>query len=139
MKFAANGKFLASWGTPGKGRGEFDLPHSICIDKQGRVLVGDRENDRVQVFTADGKLLVTANVDGGDISLVDRETGKLLKRIPVGENPEFVHRVAKTNVQLTMADISRRRSIITGMEDQGQLAIAGALYDMKTGASEFLV
>jgi DNA-binding beta-propeller fold protein YncE len=57
MKFAANGKFLTSWGKPGKGRGEFDLPHSICIDKQGRVLVGDRENDRVQIFNADGKLL----------------------------------------------------------------------------------
>jgi len=40
--------------------------------------------------TADGKLLVTANVDGGDISLVDRETGKLLKRVPIGKNPEFV-------------------------------------------------
>jgi YVTN family beta-propeller protein len=40
--------------------------------------------------TSDGKLLVTANVDGGDLSLIDRETGKLLKRIPIGENPEFV-------------------------------------------------
>jgi YVTN family beta-propeller protein len=40
--------------------------------------------------TADGKLLVTANVDGGDISLVDRESGKLLKRVAVGKNPEFV-------------------------------------------------
>jgi len=40
--------------------------------------------------TADGKLLVTANVDGGDISLVDRQSGELLKRIPIGENPEFV-------------------------------------------------
>lgn len=40
--------------------------------------------------TADGKLLVTANVDGGDISLIDRESGKLISRIPVGENPEFV-------------------------------------------------
>ena len=40
--------------------------------------------------TADGKLLVTANVDGGDISLVDRESGKLLKRVRIGKNPEFV-------------------------------------------------
>ncbi len=40
--------------------------------------------------TRDGKLLVTANVDGGDLSLVDRKTGKLVKRIPIGENPEFV-------------------------------------------------
>lgn len=57
MKFAANGKFLASWGKPGKGRGEFDLPHSILVDAKGRVLVGDRENDRVQVFDSNGKLL----------------------------------------------------------------------------------
>ena len=40
--------------------------------------------------TADGKLLVTANGDDGDISVMDRKTGKLLKRIPIGENPEFV-------------------------------------------------
>lgn len=40
--------------------------------------------------TPDGKLLVTANVDGGDISVIDRESGELLKRIPIGENPEFV-------------------------------------------------
>ena len=40
--------------------------------------------------TADGKLLVTANVDGGDISLIDRTSGELLKRIPIGKNPEFV-------------------------------------------------
>lgn len=57
MKFAANGKFLDKWGRPGKGRGEFHLPHSIIIDAKGRVLVGDRENDRVQVFDSEGKLL----------------------------------------------------------------------------------
>lgn len=40
--------------------------------------------------TADGKLLITANGDDGDISVLDRKSGKLLKRIPVGKNPEFV-------------------------------------------------
>jgi len=57
LKFAANGKYLGQWGEPGKGPGQFNLPHSIVIDAQGRVLVGDRENDRVQVFDTDGKLL----------------------------------------------------------------------------------
>ncbi len=57
MKFNATGKFLKTWGKPGKGRGEFNLPHSIVVDLKGRVLVGDRENDRVQVFDAEGKLL----------------------------------------------------------------------------------
>jgi YVTN family beta-propeller protein len=40
--------------------------------------------------TADGKLLVTANGDDGDISVIDRVAGKVLKRIPIGKNPEFV-------------------------------------------------
>lgn len=56
MKFAANGKFLGQWGTPGKGPGEFNLPHSILVDATGRVLVGDRENDRVQIFDLEGNL-----------------------------------------------------------------------------------
>jgi DNA-binding beta-propeller fold protein YncE len=57
MKFAPNGKFLTSWGTAGKGPREFRLPHSIAIDAKGRILVGDRENDRVQIFDSEGKLL----------------------------------------------------------------------------------
>ena len=57
MKFAANGKYLGQWGEPGKGPGQFNLPHSIIIDDKNRVLVGDRENDRVQIFDREGKLL----------------------------------------------------------------------------------
>jgi DNA-binding beta-propeller fold protein YncE len=40
--------------------------------------------------TADGKLLITANRDGENISLLDRVSGKVLKNIHIGENPEFV-------------------------------------------------
>ncbi|MFN0039209.1 MAG: cytochrome D1 domain-containing protein [Burkholderiales bacterium] len=40
--------------------------------------------------TADGKLLVTANGEEGDVSLIDRVSGELVKRIPIGRNPEFV-------------------------------------------------
>ena len=41
-------------------------------------------------ITGDGKLLVTANGEDGDISVIDRESGQLVKRIPIGKNPEFV-------------------------------------------------
>ncbi len=41
-------------------------------------------------ITADGKMLVVANVDSGDITLLDRVTGKVIKHVPIGENPEFV-------------------------------------------------
>lgn len=41
-------------------------------------------------ISADGKLLITANREAGNISVIERETGKLLKQIAIGENPEFV-------------------------------------------------
>lgn len=41
-------------------------------------------------ITADGKTMVVANVDGGDITLIDRESGEIIKHIEIGENPEFV-------------------------------------------------
>lgn len=57
LKFTREGKLLKQWGTKGKGDGQFDLPHAVCLDAKGRVYVGDRENNRVQVFDADGKFL----------------------------------------------------------------------------------
>ena len=56
-KFSADAKYLFSWGEPGNAPGQFNLPHGVWIDRRGRVLVADRENDRVQVFDQDGKLL----------------------------------------------------------------------------------
>jgi DNA-binding beta-propeller fold protein YncE len=56
-KFSADGQHLFSWGEPGTGPGEFNLPHGVWIDRRGRLLVADRENDRVQVFDQQGKLL----------------------------------------------------------------------------------
>lgn len=40
--------------------------------------------------TADGKWLVTANGDDGNLSVIDRKSGKVLRHIAIGENPEFV-------------------------------------------------
>jgi DNA-binding beta-propeller fold protein YncE len=56
-KFSAEGKLLFTWGEPGKGPGQFFVPHSIAIDKNGQVLVADRHNNRVQVFDAKGKFI----------------------------------------------------------------------------------
>lgn len=57
LRFAASGKLIKTWGTPGTGPGEFDLPHAIVVDARERVLVGDRENNRIQIFDRDGALL----------------------------------------------------------------------------------
>jgi peptidylamidoglycolate lyase len=57
VKFDSTGKYLFEWGTKGSGVGQFDIPHAIDLDDHGNVYVADRENNRVQVFTADGKFL----------------------------------------------------------------------------------
>jgi hypothetical protein len=33
------------------------VPHTIALDSAGRVFVGDRSNNRIQIFDADGKFL----------------------------------------------------------------------------------
>ena len=59
VKFSAVGKFEFEWGTKGEGKGEFNLPHGIAIDSQGRVIVCDRENERLQLFDPRGGFLAT--------------------------------------------------------------------------------
>ena len=57
VKFSKDGTFIKAWGTGGPRRGEFNLPHSIAIDSQGRLFVGDRMNGRIQIFDQDGHFL----------------------------------------------------------------------------------
>jgi DNA-binding beta-propeller fold protein YncE len=56
-RFDSDGRAIASWGELGDGPGEFLNPHAVWILNDGRVVVVDRENDRLQVFTSDGKFL----------------------------------------------------------------------------------
>jgi DNA-binding beta-propeller fold protein YncE len=57
VKFDKNGKFIKTWGKKGMGTGEFDAPHTLAFDSQGRLLVGDRQNNRIQIFDQDGKFI----------------------------------------------------------------------------------
>jgi sugar lactone lactonase YvrE len=54
-RFSADGGLLQSWGEPGDGPGQFNLPHSVWVHTDGRVFVCDRENDRVQIFSLTGE------------------------------------------------------------------------------------
>jgi DNA-binding beta-propeller fold protein YncE len=56
-KYSAAGEWLQSWGRPGVGPGEFNLPHNIVCDADGLVYVADRENHRIQIFDGDGRYL----------------------------------------------------------------------------------
>jgi streptogramin lyase len=58
-RFSPDGKLLLSFGEPGQGPGQFNLPHSLVVDGRDRVLVVDRENHRLQLFDDDGTWLET--------------------------------------------------------------------------------
>ena len=53
-RFAPDGRLLQSWGEPGSGPSQFLVPHGLAVDGDGTVFVADRENCRLQLFTAAG-------------------------------------------------------------------------------------
>jgi DNA-binding beta-propeller fold protein YncE len=65
VKYSRDGEFLLQWGKRGKGPGEFGLPHNLVVDAQGRVYVTDRDNQRIEVFDANGKFLTEWSGTGG--------------------------------------------------------------------------
>jgi DNA-binding beta-propeller fold protein YncE len=62
-KFDKNGNWVKSWGSKGTGPGQFIIPHSIAIDRNDNVYVGDRTNHRIQVFDTDGNFKRMFSID----------------------------------------------------------------------------
>jgi DNA-binding beta-propeller fold protein YncE len=92
FKFSKDGTLLATWGKKGTGPGEFDQPHALAMDSRGRLFVGDRSNNRIQILDQNGKLLDTwyqfsrpsgLYIDGQDVLYVaDSESGSVAPSRP---------------------------------------------------------
>lgn len=54
-RFTKDGTHNLSWGEPGSRPGQFSLPHNITMLGNQHVMVCDRENFRLQIFTLDGE------------------------------------------------------------------------------------
>ena len=89
VKFDRSGRYLLEWGGtgPGPAAGEMGDAHAIAMDSQGRILVADRWNVRIQIFDAQGAFLdqwtqfgpvSDMYVDSEDVLYVtDTQTGAL--------------------------------------------------------------
>lgn len=93
-RFSAVGRHIASWGGLGEEAGQFSNPHAIAVDADDQVWVVDRENHRVQRFSADGQCcgelrglhLPTAIAIGRDgIVYVTDQTPRLCAYTPSGQ------------------------------------------------------
>ncbi len=57
LKYSSDGTFLKSWGRTGWAPGEFQSLHTIAMDGRGRVFVGDRGANRIQIFDQEGEFI----------------------------------------------------------------------------------
>lgn len=78
VKFSRDGKYLLEWGQRGTGPGEFGLPHNVVVDAQGLVYVTDRDNQRIQIFDANGKFLREWTGTGGVSGLAMTGDGRII-------------------------------------------------------------
>lgn len=92
VKFSRDGKFIKAWGKKGAGPGDFEMPHALAMDSTGRLFVGDRGHNRIQIFDQNGTFLDEWKqfgrpsglfIDGNDILYVaDHQSNEQT-------NPEF--------------------------------------------------
>lgn len=100
---------------PGKGDDEFTHPQGLAVDKDGRLYVCDQGNNRVKLYSPDGKLLgqftvpepeqIAVHPAGGEIYLFCK-TGKLMK--------------------------------FTAWKDEAPKEVASLSFDLKTRGPEFI-
>jgi sugar lactone lactonase YvrE len=72
VKFASNGKELASIGSPQPGPGELSAPSGIGLDTAWHLFVADSNNSRLQEFTAGGQYVAAIGSYGPDPGQLER-------------------------------------------------------------------
>jgi sugar lactone lactonase YvrE len=136
VHFTADGKYVGEFGRKGSGPGELSEPHTIAIDSQGRLFVGDRENNRIALFdqrgtflgawhqfgrpsgiaiTRDDTIYVTDSESGPDTGA--RELPGIRKGIRIGSARTGVVTAFIEDMESTVADHSGAEGV--GVDAQG--------------------
>jgi DNA-binding beta-propeller fold protein YncE len=105
LKFDKTGRFIKSWGGKGKDPGQFEVAHGLAIDARGLLWVADRENQRIQIFDADGKFVRELKYAGLPCS------------IDIGR--QYIHMVNGFAGQVLRLDLSGKVLAATGRPGTG--------------------
>jgi sugar lactone lactonase YvrE len=57
LKFSSSGQYIRTIGETGYGKLQFLEPHALAMDSQGRIFVGDRYNNRIQIISQEGEFI----------------------------------------------------------------------------------
>ena len=122
VRFTKDGKYINSWGRHGPGPGEFDGPHALAFDSQGRLFVADRSNNRIQIFDQQmqfvddwrhfGRPSGVAITSDDSLYVSDSESGK--KIAGVLRNPGW-----KNGIRIGSAKDGSLRAFIDGTDPEG--------------------
>jgi len=77
-RFDADRRLVTSLGGPGLAPGRFMLPHYVIVARDGRIVVADREADRLQYFDASGAHLRDVTTVRRPTAVAERPDGLLV-------------------------------------------------------------
>jgi DNA-binding beta-propeller fold protein YncE len=113
VRYSHDGRYLSQFGVRGNGAGQFQLPHNLVVDAGGKIYITDRDNQRVEIFDANGTFAGEWDNIGGNSSLaltpdqhiwtgiVLRDLkGHAIERLPTTSNPHGATVAANGDVYL---------------------------------------
>jgi len=122
-------------GKKGAGPGEFNGPHALAFDSKGRLVVGDRSNNRIQILDQDGKFISeTAEfgrpsgiwIDKNDVLYVaDSESGSVNPNRPEWRRGIRIGKLSDSKVTAFIPDPEARNA----PEFRGTSAAEGVAVD----------
>lgn len=75
-----SGQLLHLFGTEGSEEGQVCRPWGVCIDQEGNILIADRSNNRIQMFTKRGDFIRSFGSHGSENGQFDRPAGIAVDR-----------------------------------------------------------
>jgi len=98
--------FLGVYGEAGRDNRHFSRPLGVACDAAGNVYVADHGNDRIQLFSAEGKFLESIETKAPELLAVSRKTGAIY-------------------VTSVLVPHTSRRPIIWDQRDEGHRLLGG--------------
>jgi hypothetical protein len=145
VKFTKDGTFIKTWGKKGTGPSEFDVPHCITFDPAGRLLVCDRNNNRIQIFDQDGNYITELRQYSRPSSIVVDKNGIIYVSDSESESVSKNHdgwkrgiRIGNLNAGTVTAFIPDPNLVATSTSSAEGIAVdsKGVIYGAEVGQKD---